>query len=369
MKKLFVFAMLLAVVLGCYGCGRKHTTQVPEDGAIYVRTAAREYDSAGEVIKLLQYQYDSQGKILSRSLDRGLATEYFDEEEDIWRTKAGPVDGEADLFFEFEYDGQGNVVRRKEPTLTKDYQWEYADNGGVEIPVKCIGSADAYSFDYDEEGRLNTVVYTLEGTQMGQLQFSYDEADRLVREELVLPEGSFVYEFTYTEHDRVKTFSLSGDREDALTFEYDENGSLLSIKEKTGVDRISCTYDENGNLVRKEVYDEVSAEKTVYTFSYDGNQMISGEAVVLNKAGDETNSWEYRYDQNGCLVEQLNADGSRTEYEYTKLTLTAKEMRIHSRQQQILTGYHLYDWLFQGSFTTISAYIPIPIHPMLETGV
>lgn len=366
MKKLIVFAMLLAMVLGSYGCGMKHMR--PDDGVTYARTAERVYDSAGEVIELFQYQYDSQGKLLSYSKDLGPYTDYFDEEQGVWLKKAEPIDGEVDFFYEFEYDDQGNVIRKKFPSVTNFFQWEYAENEGVTVPVKCSGTMDSYSFDYDEEGRLNSVVYTLEGMEMGQLQFSYDKADRLVREEMVLPEERFVYEFTYTEHDRVKTFSLSGDREGALTFEYDENWNLLSAKENTGIDRISCTYDEKGNLVRKEVYDAESAGKTVHTFSYAGNQVTSGQAVVLNKNGKKTDSWEYRYDQNGCLVEQLNADGSRTEYEYTKLTLTAEEMQRYCRRQQILT-YPLYDWLAQFGFPEITAYIPIPAHPMLEVGV
>ena len=68
----------------------------------------------------------------------------------------------------------------------------------------------------------------------------------------------------------------------------------------------------------------------------------------MNKAGKKTNSWECRYDNNGCLVEKRNADGSYIEYEYQKLTLTAEQMQAHCRQQQIMTGVHWRDWLFQG---------------------
>lgn len=367
MKKLCVFVMLLAVILGSVGCGMNR-----EDETVYALTVQREYNSANEVIELRQYRYDSQGKLQFWSKDLGQGVDYFDEEQGIWLFKAGPVDGEIDRLVELEYDDGGNVVLRKEMWEDSSYQqecdWEYIETSGGKVPVKCSTSDDSYSLDYDQAGRLHTVNHTMNGREMCQLQLDYDEQNRLVREEIKQDGYNFIYEFTYNKNDQVKTYTLSGDSEEKLIFEYSKQGDLLSVKNENGIDRASYTYDKEGKMVCKEVYDEESAEKTVYTFHYDGNQIASAEAVVLNSAGKQTDSWECRYDPNGCLVEKRNEDGSRIEYEYQKLTLTAQQMKAYCRQQQITNGTHWQDWLFQGDGTNVSTHFPIPAHPMLNAG-
>lgn len=223
MKKLLVSAMLLAMVLGSAGCGLERPA---EGGSVYVRTATHVYDEAGEMIESGQYRYDSQGNFLSVSKDLGYGGEYFDQEQGIWQIKAGPVDGEMDKIDEFEYDDFGNRTLMKSWSADIEYQkayaWAYEDKAGVTVPVKCEGSEDAYSFDYDQKGKLSSVTYTLEGEEKGKMRLSYDEADRLVRQEMDTREGKFIYEFTYNQGNQVETFTVSGDREDKLTFEYTE---------------------------------------------------------------------------------------------------------------------------------------------------
>lgn len=367
MKKLCVFVMLLAVILGSVGCGMNR-----EDGTVYALTVQREYNSANELIELREYRYDSQGKMQSYSMDKGPEVEYFDEEQGIWRFKIAPIDGKLERLQECEYDDGGHVVLIKEmwedSSYQQEYDWEYIETSGGKVPVKCSTSEDSYSLDYDQAGRLHTVNHTMNGREMCQLQLDYDEQNRLVREQINQQDLCRIYEFTYNENGQVKTYTLSGDSEEKLTFEYSKQGNLLSVKDENGMDRASYTYDKKGNLACKEVYDEEGAEKTVYTFHYDGNQIASAEAVVLDSVGKQTNSWECRYDRNGCLVETRYEDGSRYEYEYQKLTLTAQQMQPYCRQQQIMNGSHWQDWLFQGDGTAVSNCFPIPAHPMLNTG-
>lgn len=367
MKKLCVFVMLLAVILGSVGCEMNR-----EDGTVYALTVQREYNSANELIELREYRYDSQGKMQSYSMDKGPEVEYFDEEQGIWLHKTAPVDGKLERLQESEYDDGGNVVLRKamreDSSYQQEYDWEYIETSGGKVPVKFSTSEESYSFDYDQAGRLHTVNHTLNGKEMCQLQFDYDEQNRLVREQINQCDYHCIYEFTYNKNDQVKTYTLSGDGEEKLTFEYSKQGDLLSVKNENGIARASYTYDKEGKMVCKEVYDEESAEKTVYTFYYDGKQIESAEAVVLNSAGKQTDSWECRYDPNGCLVEKRNEDGSRIEYEYQKLTLTAQQMKAHCRQQQIINGSHWQDWLCQWNGTAVSHYFPIPAHPILNAG-
>ena len=271
MKKIFVFVMVLAMICGSVGCGMNQRSEsqakMEEDGAVYALTAQREYNSANEVIEPRQYRYDSQGKLLFHSKDMGQGIEYFDEEQGIWRVKAGPVDGKSERLTELEYDNGGYMIRKKETVMDssyqKEYDWEYIENNGVTVPVKRSASEEVYSFAYDQEGRLHTVSNILNGKEMVQLQFAYDEQNRLVREEINQDGYCWIYEFTYNEKDHVKTYTLSGDSEEKLTFEYTEQGNLLSVKDENGTDQASYTYDKKGNLVCKEVYDEESAEKTV----------------------------------------------------------------------------------------------------------
>ena len=217
MKKLCVFVMLLAVILGSVGCGMNR-----EDGTVYTLTVQREYNSANELIELREYRYDSQGKRQSCSMDKGPEVEYFDEEQGIWRFKIEPIDGKLERLQEREYDDGGHVVLIKEMWEDSSYQqecdWEYIETSGGKVPVKCSTSDDSYSLDYDQAGRLHTVNHTMNGREMCQLQFDYDEQNRLVREQINQQDLCRIYEFTYNENGQVKTYTLSGDSEEKLTF-------------------------------------------------------------------------------------------------------------------------------------------------------
>ena len=178
----------------------------------------------------------------------------------------------------------------------------FAEEESAPAPEYRLASVDGETFTYDQGGWLPTAVYNGSGDAV--VTASYDAAGRVVS----LERYGGVY-----------------------TYEYDENGNLLSSSShyttysmEDGAE-IACdandvyTYDANGNCIHYELTYVSGDETTEYTSEYaydDAGRMLSGKDYTNGELDSEE---QCTYDDAGNLLlsETTSTDGSVRTTEYT----------------------------------------------------
>lgn len=116
-----------------------------------------------------------------------------------------------------------------------------------------------------------------------------------------LPEETsflFLEQFFDIKHNKIKEIILSeeGDEEQIITYDYDDEGNLISEKHHFLFDEIEEKTDfkyENGLLVKKEKeYSYGSVETTLYTYN---NHQLPTSIKVIDEDGEEEESEVFEY--------------------------------------------------------------------------
>ncbi len=147
---------------------------------------------------------------------------------------------ERKYYYAYEYDKDGNIVKKYESVTNSVTEYEYNDDGLVTKRryTNSDGGTLDEVYEYDEHGTLiKTTHYTaaLDTTTVNETKPEYDAQGRLVRETYHNSNGSVfsVDEYEYNDKGEVvrETCSSSGAKT-VSEYTYDERGNVLSKHKK-----------------------------------------------------------------------------------------------------------------------------------------
>lgn len=202
--------------------------------------------------------------------------------------------------------------REVRPPGVEELRYEYDSLGRLMEVSQGVGDAErVLTLSYDGRGRVRSVVDPFQR----QVQFEYDDADRVVRQTLtdgrailfgydrngnlksLAPPGQPPHVFRYTPVDAVETYEPpevdSGPVE--TTFVYDRDRRLVEVRRPDG-SFAGIAYDAAGRL------SAVSQAATVVDFSYDP------ESGQLSSVTEDGTAVSYTYD--GSLLARTTWSGS-----------------------------------------------------------
>lgn len=284
MKKLLPF--ILALLLLLTACGNEEPVETTLGGSEST-PAVSETVSGGEGEGVL----DPDTRIIY-CLVKMIVTN--DEGQELWGR-------------EYSYDDTGFCTRER----------EYSN----------IGSA-SYSRTNtpDALGRIGTSVFTeLDGSQY-TVTYTYDEADRCIREDITYEDGTTEYtEYTYNDQGNYLTLRQFIDGElnmdYAFSYTYDGNGNQVSMDEYLFGDllyHVVLSYDEEGR--------EIGSVTSLVNGEIQSRTQSQWDGLTETRyfySGEETEPFMvsvFTYDDNGNVVFEETRQGetviNRAEYIY-----------------------------------------------------
>ncbi|SFA79965.1 RHS repeat-associated core domain-containing protein [Clostridium frigidicarnis] len=259
------------------------------------------------------YTYDYAGNITSTTDANGGTIEYF-------YNSLGQVceikdqEGHSEYFY---YDNEGNVTKtidRNGNQVEKSYNLD-----------RNIVSTRAYNKDKE-----NAITERFTYNEDGTLKSAYSK--------------NMQYEYSYTKEGMLESKSACGKQ--LLSYTYDKNNNIRSIKDITGKSSIYSYDDENRVKVIKDnnentlaTYDYYNNDniksitvgnglKTDYTYDGDGNVK---SLVTVSSNGEVLVDYNYAYDLNGNRLEKLSSK-HKTYYTYDSMN-RLKESSYDGRQE------------------------------------
>ena len=282
---------------------------------------------------LATYTYnENNGKLKKVTYGNGFIIEYvyndLENISEIWYT----VNGSNTLAYKYTYTESGLLHKVEDVRNSKTVVYNYDKNQRL-IFASEYNNSDMYSdftanVDYDDMGNVDFLNYMLAysvGTQVYDKNFYYyyyyDDIQRIESERLTLgssiyADTSYVYDkmqrlsgltlnyedsfilqtdYTFTENGTRTSGQVSGYKNTIngsitsnLTYEYDGNGNILSIK--VGTDKkYRYKYDNLGQLIRE---DNVPENKT-YVYIYDNAGNITEKRIYALTAYSAEPSGSY----------------------------------------------------------------------------
>lgn len=237
MKRKNVCIAGLLTVLCCFlfaSCGKEGkagpskgaSEESPAKEAEYLLVKEQHYDSEGRAGLYFLYEYDNNGYLIKTTEYSGSSAEYWLEYENdaqgraVKETrcdKAGPG-----IYREFEYDEAGNMVLKQ----------EYEKNGDP---------GAHWVYEYDSAGNMvkNTVISST-GKIYGITEYEYDGEGRLISNTEKDEDGKVLEAYTYEY--RLNKDGLAEER-----ISRDMGGSIYRVKQ--------FEYDEDGNVTAETTFD------------------------------------------------------------------------------------------------------------------
>jgi RHS repeat-associated protein len=311
-----------------------------------------ESNALGETIC---YTYDEKGQLISFQDALGQATTYMYDNRGLLIEEQNALGAVT----RYTYDEQERLTQITRPDGASCH-WEYHESGALLAYHNFAGETARYQYDdmgyiqamQDGEGRQTTILIDEVGRMAGMqdvyggtLLRKYNDDDKLVEvkdalgrtwryeynldgkiTEIFDPTGGKTT-YTYTVMGKVETTTdplghthrYTYDGEDRLIAEedarggvtrlrYDGRGRVASVMD--ALDRtITYKYDATGRL--ESVFDALG--QPVQTLTYDAN----GQPIAISNALGHTT--ERRFNALYQPVEQVAADGIKTEYHYDEL--------------------------------------------------
>lgn len=256
---------------------------VGEDGGIVRETydpsgnlnGKEQFSPAGELLRAETYFPDENGTPSEPNVSVYTVEDGKCVKEETYR------DGELDLVYKREYDGQGGLsyeqlIRIREGEEELQYTHRYENS-------------------YDGEGHLTEQIYTNdeEPSQNTHTRYAYDEKGNLIRQ----AEIRYDREYTVTEYTRDEHGSILKERkledgvlqsEASYRFAYDGDGRILR-QEDLSVTPAAVTeyaYDDAGRCVR--VVNSADGKKQAsveFSYSYEGTRPLRITQTALQYDG------------------------------------------------------------------------------------
>lgn len=315
----------------------------------------------------------------------------------LFETQDGPVPGSADATTKV-YDAVGNLIQEGVGTYAGGltHITAYSDFTGLGLPRRINAQGVSSDINYDARGRILAVTQYVNGVAattsytynrfdqvateqrpgMGLLEYSYDNAGRLVKitaqgehnDNASLPKYSetvLVYNnnsdlierrvdriesrlvinpvteeesvqtttttaaketWTYDESGRVKVAVGLGGRTQHFT--YDKEGRVKTVTEGTG-QKTTYYYDALGRVIRS---DDANGKSTYFSFDandkllsvidprgVDTQYVYDGFGLLRTQTSRDTGVTQFAYDSGGRLISRTANDGTMTAYSYDAL--------------------------------------------------
>lgn len=274
------------------------------------------------------------------------------------------VDSFFDVFYDFEYDNMGRLIKIKYPSVTsggiqQNYTAEFTYDARDNITVLRDRLGNDWLYEYDVKDRCiaaqwpenlptEKVQYQYDGNKRHiidpigvKLTYEYDALGRLVKKtdaldnetqysyhttagldyqlfRLTLPNSDYI-ELYYSPPPIVRITQLRDFNNQYWTMEYDARGRLIKTIEPLITDAwgipaaypntTSYTYDANGNVVSVKRYtDPNNYIEATMTYDSYGNR-----TSIKDYNG---NTWNYLYDSYGNLTKIITPEGRTKEWLY-----------------------------------------------------
>lgn len=189
---------------------------------------------------------------------------------------------------EFYYYGPENLQSRT------DYYYDSQDREFLSIRIKENDTTKIELKEYLTNGKLDRSLVFFPGTVNFYfahfLQYHYEMEGRMVEIYLGSPESMKQYSiYTYDELDRITSYRRGTD---------------------TAYDLHEYLYDtESSDLISEELYSQSGMTEPFYRYRYDYNEQNLLTSKSLQLLGpDFRPAFEYYYDNNGKLIEEITND-------------------------------------------------------------
>ena len=349
-----------------FGAKRNTLTKITYPDGTYIGYS---YDTLGRVTKgtngeyTVSYTYGINEITAADNMGNTTRTMYNAVGSPVWAIDAtGGVS-----YVEYEDYLYANTIKSG---LTKSVQYEYDENG---LPVKITTPGGRETrYEYDSFGGISGV------TDPGGVVTKYNRNENGDTEAIVYADGSSnTYE--YNGKGQISSAVTRGGRK--ASYEYDNKGNLVQKRFSSG-ERILYTYDtkgkltsiaENGEITKLEYNEKGDITKVTYpngrslSYGYDdlGRQISftdnegnvtryvydSQSRVSSITDGDDSVITEYAYNRDGTLAKQTNANGTYTEYSYSKGILSA--IKNYSASGGVLSSFE-YTYDEYGNISTMT---------------
>ena len=309
-------------------------TPTPEVKPVILHTSEITYLGNGGSGGRREYDYDSEGRILTKRSthwDDVLHLDYeytYDEQGNLLvETVYLPEGGHYDVLL-CEYDENGNEIYREEyvylDNLKEKIEREFDDNSN-ELLYKKYGDNGLEiweEYKYDNTGRIKKTKFDSRGNIASWVEYENEDGN-IVKETNYDANGSITSwaEFEYFSNGNTKRTK------------YYPDGSISLIEEKDPNDKCvqEIQYDENGNVTFEEVHDasgirikEMKYESTLKSYTtveckeYDqyGNP---SKFVKYLENGSVIMEWEDVYNEAGQKIKYtISSDASASDdYNYS----------------------------------------------------
>ena len=253
-----------------------------------------------------------------------------------------------------------NEASKNEGTQTEEEKEEVKKEPGILKSETLIRKGVDYTdyYEYDKNGYMIKQVRTYNsGTVSTHIEWRYDDNGNLLEENKIIDFGGYPGHsgYEYDEHNNlIRQFYYNEDGTEGSTFRefiyvYDEHGNVISkttVEKSSSKDKISSaytteiTYDENGRKTFAVEKDKNGKKTREFEWSYDANGNVMQEitrrcsgnyytSVVLTdydeagrkiKVKDGADIQEWQYDATGNLLSEKtynDEEGKYEEYKYT----------------------------------------------------
>ena len=310
------------------------------------------YDEFGNVISietdnriLAEYEYGEHNGKLERVYNGSGYVEYvyndLDHLIEIW------YNGDTEASYLYEYNSNGSLYKIKDNVNGVITVYKYDANGSVsnytEYDAATNETKISTSFTYDDDSRLDTATVNFSHSTSGgtypsvlnrkytynsdnlvsrywvsynnslnDIQYSYDDFDRLSRTTLTTPGFSLSTAINYknvgsntTGLIRSYANSINGAIVNGYVYEYDGNNNITKITDSYGKE-IRYTYDIYGQLLVEE--NEPLCLAFVYTYDDYGNILTKTIYELFEDGfyGNELEHNVYTYSADNCLLRYNN---------------------------------------------------------------
>ena len=211
---------------------------------------------------------DAQGRKMSKSLGNGIdplpIIDKYGADALRYSLVTGNAPGNDQRFQEEKIESGRNFSNKIWNAMTTVYH--YFDNGSLQNVVYGSGAREDYTYT------LNNLLSTLVNKKA---------------------DSTIIDSYSYT-YDATHNLLTKIDARGTTTYTYDTLNRLLTVTEPGGKGT-SYTYDAAGNRLTQTVV--VGTDTTVTTYTYDGQNHLTGTLAKLN--GVTTETVAYAYDNNG----------------------------------------------------------------------
>ena len=273
----------------------------------WVIAQERETDKDGNVIKYTRYDEDgSVYTIENYTYEGGKLVK--EEGED-------PEDGEITLSDVYEYDADGRLIKVTSSSYGEtdsyiEYTYDSAGNMIKEnrVDISDPGRNSYTTYEYDGNGNLIKKIPSSKTSR--STVYTYDEGGKLITVNELSSTGDtyFVEKYTYYEDGSVHTKTDAS----RITTEYDALGRVIKKTSADGAEYVEAySYDEAGNLIKIAIT-KGGVPTGVYSMEYDTDGDQTKWAYEDSTDAAKSGSFVYEFDENGFRVKttQYDKDGN-----------------------------------------------------------